>query len=224
MATGDAADFAARIRRRMPFRWFADDAPILTAVLVGLGTTWAQVWSLYSYVKAQTRIATAYGVWLDMIARDFFASSLPRRSNESDTAFRRRISVRLLREAGTREGVRAGLFALTGRQPIVTEPWRARDCGAYGAAGGYGVSGAAAWGSLALPNQLFVVAYRPIGTGLPNAIGFNPGGGARAGYGAGAFTYASREAIGGLVTDAEIYSTVRDLMPAGTIAWTAVRS
>ena len=39
--TGDAADMAARLRAALPARWFGDVAPVLDAVLAGIGAIWA---------------------------------------------------------------------------------------------------------------------------------------------------------------------------------------
>ena len=66
--------------------------PVLDGVLSGLAAGWAWLYGLLGFVMAQTRIATATGVWLDMIARDCFGTRLSRRGAQADDAFRARSS------------------------------------------------------------------------------------------------------------------------------------
>ena len=81
---------------------------------------------------------------------------------------------------------------------------------------------AGGYGSLALPFQAFVTAYRPSGGGVStvgaygNASTFLYGAG---GYGGGAIEYAGTSMVSGQVTDAMIQSVVVATMPESTIAW-----
>src|SRR5258708_34314097 len=100
--TGDQLDMLARLRTVLPTRWFPDQAPVLDALLSGLAAAWTWAYDQLHYVKAQTRIATASDIWLDIIALDFFGRHLVRRSGQSDAAFRARIQRELFRERGTR--------------------------------------------------------------------------------------------------------------------------
>lgn len=184
MATGDAADFTARLRSVLPARWFPVTAsgetaqsPILDAVLTGLGTAWAALYDVRTYVRDQARIGTAYGTWLDFIASDFFGRAIRRQTNESDARFRARILRELLRPRATRAAVIRALTDLTGRAPGVFEPAFPPDTGGWGSSGmtagtglGYGLAGG--WGSLMLPYQAFITAYRPAGEGVANVMGF----------------------------------------------------
>src|SRR6185437_6566224 len=138
---GDQQDMLRRIKAVLPARWFADTSPVLDGVLSGLAAGWAWVYGLLGFVVAQTRIATATGVWLDMIARDCFGTRLSRHGGQADDAFRARIQRELLRERGTRAAISAVLRDLTGRAPVIFEPGRIADTGAYNAAIGYGVAG-----------------------------------------------------------------------------------
>jgi hypothetical protein len=200
--TGDQPDMLARIKAVLPTRWFADDTPILDGLLSGVAWGWAWVYSLYSYVQAQTRIATASDVWLDVIADDFFGSKLQRRSGQSDDAFRLLIESSLL----------------SGRPPDVFEPIRTTDTGGYASAGlGYGVAGG--WGSTALPFQCFVTAYRPFDSGIALVSGW---GGAAGAYGTGALEYASLAMVQGQVTDQDINAAIAGVLPVATIAWTRI--
>lgn len=220
MATGDQSDILQRLKATLP-RWFGDSTPILDALLQGLAWAGSFVYSLISYARLQTRIKTATDGWLDMIAADFFGSSLSRAANQSDTSFRARIIINLFRERATRGGVIKVLQDLTGRTPIVFEPQRPADTGAYSAPNsGYGVAGG--YGSLLLPCQAFVNAFRPTGTGIPLVAGYGISTG---GYGvASRAELASMDMIQGAVTDADIYAAIDSVKPAGTTLWTRITS
>ena len=178
MATGDTADFLFRLRSLLPDRWFpttapgaASATPMLDGVLSAPAAAYAYIYSLIAFAKAQMRMATATGIGLDMIAVDYFGLGLPRKSNESDLAYLRRIKAELLRPRATRAAVIKALTDLTGRVPKVFEPSRATDTGGYGNTGmtagtglGYGVAGG--YGCLLIPFQAFITAYRPAGGGV----------------------------------------------------------
>ena len=216
---------AARIRAVLPTRWLADDTPILDALLNGVGTAWSWVYNLLAYVRSQTRISSATDIWLDVIAEDFFGPNLARRSGESDGTLRQRVQRELFRDRATRAAIAAALTDLTGRAPFIFEPSRPADTGAYGSADSsavglaYGATGA--WGSLALPFQCFVTAYRPNGSGIALVAGWGTPAGA---YGVGAIQYATPTMIAGLVTDAEIAARIAAIMPTASISWINISS
>jgi hypothetical protein len=217
MALGDANDCANRIRALLPVRWFADSNPIRDAVIAGAAYALSLVYALLQYTQLQTRIGTATDGFLDLISFDFFGSSLPRRSGEMDAPFRQRILANLLRERATRKGITDALVTLTGRAPIIFEPWRIADTGAYNTPQtGYNTSGK--YGSLVLNNQIFVTAFRPSGSGLPRIAGYNA---ARGAYTAASYAkYSSLSEVVGFVTDADIFAAVDAAKAAGIIAWT----
>jgi hypothetical protein len=221
--TGDQTDMLARLRTVLPARWFPDDAPVLVGLLSGLASSWSWAYQQLQYVKAQTRIATATDIWLDIIACDFFGNRLVRRVPQSDDAFRSRIRRELFRERGTRGAIVSVLQDLTGRVPVVFEPARPTDTGGYtslnGAGGGIGYCSAGAWGSLALPFQCFITAYRPLGSGIATVFGWGTPAG---GYGQGTIEYASLAMVQGQVTDADIYAAVADVLPVAAIGWTRI--
>jgi hypothetical protein len=217
MAVGDQNDMVCRIKALLPNGWFADKTPILNGVLNGIGWALAFVYGLISYAALQTRIATATDGFLDLISFDFFGTTLPRKPQESDTAFRTRIQAELFLERVTRPGMIKALQLLTGRTPVIFEPARPADTGAYNTnTMGYGVAGA--YGSLQLRAQAFVIAYRPSGSGIPNIAGY--------GVSTGAYNtpsqaeYTSLTQIVGSVTDADIYSCIDSVKAAGTTIWT----
>jgi hypothetical protein len=173
-------------------------------------------------VQAQARIATASGGFLDLISTDFFGMALPRRNAEADGLFRARISQELLRPRATRSALVLALTELTGRPPRVFEPARPRDTGGYSVGGlCYGgqtvvggseilVPGAGGWGSLALPYQVFVTAYRPAGGGIALLAGYGTGG---------LPYYGDLSMLSTVVSDADIQTTVTKLLPTASIAW-----
>ncbi|MBS0558421.1 MAG: hypothetical protein JSR21_00020 [Proteobacteria bacterium] len=218
--TGDQSDIVYRLKAVLPAGWFADETPILDGLLSGFGWAWSWAYSLWSYTRQQTRIATASDVWLDIIANDFFGSMLTRRVGQDDDAFRLIIQTNLLREHGTRQAVEGALFDLTGRTPVIFEPSRTSDTGGYATYGlVYGAVGG--WGSLALPFQCFVTAYRPSDSGIALVGGWRSPVGA---YGSGAIEYASLAMVQGQVTDADITAAIANVLPVAAIAWTRISS
>lgn len=215
--TGDLQDMLARLKATLPARWFPDSTPILDGMLTGLAQTWANLYAKLAFVRLQTRLATATGGFLDAISRDYLGATLPRRLSEPDVAYRVRIRKELLRERNTRAALVSVLTDLTGRAPIVFEPSRPADTGAYAAAAGYGAAGG--WGSLALPFQCFVTAYRAQGSGIATVAGY---GGPNGGYGGGGIEYASLSMVQGQITDADIDAAVARVMPVSSIAWTRI--
>jgi len=210
MATGDQTDTFGRIKALIP-RWFSDSTPVLDALLRGFAWAKSFVYELIVYAALQTRIKTATGGWLDMIAADFFGATVQRKLGQSDASFRGGIIVNLLRERATRGGLARALTDLTGRAPAIFEPRRPMDTGCYGGPLiGYGVAGG--YGSLLLPYQAFVTAFRPLGGGIANIAGYGvPGGG-----------YGVASQAQDVATDADIYAAIDSVKPIATIVWARV--
>jgi hypothetical protein len=221
----DTQDIAGRLRSVLPTRWFPDATPVLDALLLGLAAAWSWCFGLIAYVRAQTRIATATDVWLDIVAEDFFGSGLARRVAESDAALRLRIQQAIFQGHATRTALARALIELTGQAPIIFEPARTMDTGGYGgtvtgpAGLYYGQMGG--WGSLELPFQCFVTAFRPTGSGIAMIEGW---GAPAAGYGLGAMQYATLAMVEGQVTDLDINAAIAAVMPAATISWARISS
>jgi hypothetical protein len=129
----------------------------------------------------------------------------------------------MFRERATRLAVESVLQDLTGRSPIIFEPTRTTDTGGYtslsGQGGGFAYNMAGGWGSLELPFQCFLTAYRPNAGGIGQVTGW---GNFAAGYGVGAIEYASLGMVQAQVTDADIYSAIKGVLPVATIAWTNI--
>ncbi|EPS1221707.1 hypothetical protein ACVBR5_000938 [Burkholderia cenocepacia] len=221
MATGDQNDILGRIARLIPISWFESSHAIRDAIASGLANAHAYVYSFIAYVGLQTRILTATDGFLDAIAQDFFGASILRSANQSDASFRARIIINIFRERATRHAIIKVLQDLTGRTPIIIEPQRPADTGAYGAPNiGYSVAGA--YGSVLLDYQAFVIAYRPIGAGIPYVAGY---GSSPAGYRQPSrAVYADLSLIQNTVSDSDIYAAIDSVKPAGTIIWTNISS
>lgn len=220
--TGDQTDMVARLKAVLPLRWFSDTTPVLDAVLSGLAVVWSWTYDLVSFARQQTRIATAAGIWLDMIANDFFGARLSRRTGEADDAFRSRIQQEIARPRATRHAIVVALTELTSRTPVIFEPAQAGDTGGWGGiaggaalSNGLGYGTAGAWGSLAMPFQVFVTAFRAPEGGIAAVAGW----GGPAGYGIGAIEYGDLTMVTGPVTDADLYAAVAAVMPAAATAW-----
>jgi hypothetical protein len=222
--TGDLADFISRIQSVLPKRWFADQSPNLTAIVSAIATPWTWLYGLLTYVVLQTRIGTATDSWLDFIALDFFGDNLTRQSGESDSSYRARIKMALLRSAATRSAISAGMEDLTGFIPGIFEPANCRDTGSYAAAAGgpvitgsglaYGFAGG--WGNLNMPLQFFVTVERPPTPGVALLAGY---GTAAGGYDYGSMAYVDLSLLPGQVTDQDIQATLSSLLPVNAIAW-----
>jgi hypothetical protein len=221
---GDLRDIVSRLRDVLPRGWFSEHSPNLDAILASISNPWAWLFSLISYVSAQTRITTAGAEWLDLVALDFFGHKLGRKTNETDSAFRRRIRERLLPDAATRGAICAGIGGMVGKLPTIFEPANCGDTGSYGSLsinsrssfGGAAYGYAGGWGNLHLPYQFFITTTRPPtpGIGLLSGYGVSTGG-----YGTGSTSYVDLSSLAGYVTDEEIYEDLCKLLPVNTIAW-----
>lgn len=214
---GDSNDMLGRLKLVLPARWFADTSPILDALLSGIATTWSGLYSLLSYVKSQCRITTATGVFLDIASSDYFGAALPRRTGEVDSAYSSRIRDNLLATRATRAALIQALKNLTGRVPVIFEPLNATDTGGYNINLGYNTVGR--YGSMNLPYQFLLTAYRPNNSSISNASGYNEGPG---GYDMVPLYYADITGFSGAVTDEEIYAAIAAVVPTASIAWTQI--
>ncbi|HHL2824789.1 TPA: hypothetical protein ACQ431_003020 [Citrobacter murliniae] len=219
MATGDQDDFVSRIKSIMPMKWFDDTNPVLEAVINGYASALAWVHQLYAYAVLQTRILTATGGWLDIAAYDFFGERVKRAAGQSDEDFLNIIRINLFRERGTRQAIIDVLEDLTGNKPLIIEPARPQDCGCYGGpAIGYGVAGA--YGSMVMPYQCFVTAYRKTGQGIPYVGGYAS---TVSGYSIPSRgEYASYDQLTS-VTDDQIYAAVASVKMEGTVVWVKIQ-
>jgi len=222
MSTGDQTDIQTRLQQLLPVGWFENGlVPVRDALLAGAANALAFAYSLLAYVRLQTRISTATDAFLDMIAGDFLGDTLVRAANQTDASFRARIIAAIFRTRATRQAVIAVLTQLTGRAPVIFEPLRPMDTGAYGIAYGYGAAGG--YGSMLLPFQSFVTAFRPSGGGVANVAPYGAAGGSTGGgYGVGSHEYAALANVVAQVTDADIYNAIESVRPVGYTIWARI--
>lgn len=132
MATGDQADILSRLRLLLP-PWFPPlgQAPVIDGALTGIAYLLAGSYGLIAFARAQIRIATSTGAWLDLTAWDYFGGRFTRRPGETDATFSARIREEIIRPRVTRSAIRAALIEITGFPVRIIEPSRLVDVGFY---------------------------------------------------------------------------------------------
>lgn len=227
MTTGSSQDIQKRVITQIPKRWFVFGASARNAIIGGLSDLGAWCYNWITYARSQSRLTTAYGIWLDLFSYDYLGSFLPR-NGIADDAFRVLIKATILQERVTRKGMTNAITALTGNTPWIFEPWNTFDTGAYSgpkASGspqygsmGYGV-GQGGYGNMRLPCQTFMKITRGGPSGVPSVGGYGSNAG---GYGVGAIEYVgpTTELTG--ITDPIIYQMVQATKPTGTLCWVAI--
>lgn len=177
MATGDQNDILARLKSFLPRGWFGDftATPIVSALLTGIASNFVVIYTLIQFFKAQTRLATSSGGWVDMWAADFFGANLPRVYGEIDTAYILRIRAALFQKRITRQAMIDVLTALTGNVPVIFEPNRPLDTGCFGLnQGPASFFGVARFGSMACPfSALITVKGQKVTGNSAGAAYFN---------------------------------------------------
>ena len=213
MATGDQTDILSRLRALLPVSWFPVSAPNLDASLAGAAWAFSSNYAQLTYVALQTRIKTATDGWLDVISYDFFGTTLPRLTNETDGAFRARILANLFVKGPTRSCMSKVLELITGSAPSIFEPSNTSDSGGWDS-GFYfdtGIPEGGGWGD-PLPFQSFVTAYRPAGGNIDLGE-----------FDAYTFSWDSWGAWSDgspvSITDAAIIAAVESTRMLGTIVW-----
>jgi len=190
---GSQADILNRLQQLQPPSWFAVGmVPIRDALLSGVANAFAAVFSLFTYLKRQTRIASSTDGFLDLVSFDFFGNKLPRGPNQSDPSFLANIQANLFAQQNTRDAIIGVLAKITGRTPIMIEPGRAADVGSYDS-GNCAYDTAGPYGATDFPYQSFVTAFRPL-AGSPQ-------------FG---------------IADADIYAAVEGVRMGATIVWVQI--
>ncbi len=167
MSTGSLADMLSRVKSVLPGGWFpatgqgsaTTATPVLDAALTGPAWGLAWFWRFLRYVALQTRIATATGINLDMVAADFFGAGLTRHAAEADDPLRARILASLFPKRSTRQAVTDAASAAAGGPVTVFEPGYALDAGGWGiGTSGFDAASSAGWGTRTMPFQAFLTA------------------------------------------------------------------
>lgn len=214
-AKGSADDIVARVKLLLPKGWWRFHAPIRDAILGGIADLSSWSYSLFVYAKLQTRVAWATDIWLDIISRDYFGTTLVRKTNEADSAFRLRIQKELIRERVTRKGMIQAVEDLTGLPATVFEPWNTGDTGAWDN-GTFALDIAGGWGDY-LPAQAFLNVTPPGVQGIAGIGGWDSG---YLAWDGGIGMWVDMGLITGAVTTQDIYDTINKTRPTGAIVWT----
>ncbi len=245
----DSADFTGRLLRLLPGGWFPAAAPRLNAVLQAPALMFSLIYGLILFAKAQQRIASANGAFLDLASQDFLGNALPRLEYELDSDYSARLKYNLTAPRGTQSGMISMLRQLTGNIPNIFQPnnvaqtggWATQSNpdaggGAFALYDGAGESGAGLWGSMALPCQIFITIEAPltgyytfenqggISTQAAPATGGGYGFASQSvpGAGGGMLVFVDPELVPGSITNSIIYQQIAAWMPVGYIAWTQI--
>lgn len=222
MATGDQADIVNRQSSAFPAGWFQGLTPIRDGILNGSAAIGAWLYSLWVYIKLQTRIATASDGWLDIISWDFFGPTMPRNTNETDAAFSRRLRFNILPIRATRQGMINVLTFMTGYAPQISEGFRPIDTGAWSLLGGWSLLGS--WGvpvgSAAAAYQAFItIIMKPQGIPSRSAWGSGFGGYSRPGIGSGGLVWSALTDMPGYVSQSALFAAINAFKTFGTLIW-----
>ena len=165
MSVGSMSDMLSRIKSVLPIGWFPvtgqndteSATPVLDAALSGPAWSLSWFFTFLSYVVQQTRIKTATGMNLDLVAADFFGSAIVRGSGETDARFLVRILAALFPNHGTRQAVLDAATAAAGGRCAIFEPNYALDAGGWDVGTtGYDTPGSCGWGTALMPFQSFL--------------------------------------------------------------------
>lgn len=229
MAIGDFDDIIYRFNQYL-VDWFGTSPHLVDSIIEGYAKIWSQFYELYVYVKKQTRIKTATDINLDNISKDFFGGELPRKGAENDESFRKRILAFLLREKATREGMRKVLKFITGNEPLIIEPFRPLDVGAYNQPQTLAYNKKGWYSSMHKAYQAYIIVYRTPTDGLGNYAGYNV---PNHGYSVVQLptvlnpvlnAYGSLKQIEGFITNAEIYRIISQTRMNSTRIWVRIES
>lgn len=212
---GSADDIVRRIKVLLPKRWWSFVAPIRDAIIGGIADLAEWSFSLITYAKLQSRVAWATGIWLDIIAKDYFGTFIRRRSSEPDDKFRARIQKELIRERVTRAGMIQAVEDLTGLPAVIFEPWNTGDTGAWDN-GTFALDIAGGWGDY-LAAQSFINVTPPGIQGITGVGGWDTG---YLAWDGGIGMWVDTSLIVGSVTTQDIYDTINATRPTGSIVWT----
>lgn len=184
--------------------WWGDNNPILEAILSGFGSVATFLYCNLVYIKMQTRIKTSTDIFLDLTAQDYFGSMVQRCPGEGDETFRDKILKTLIAPRCTKSAMINALKNLTGRTPIVWEPYF--DGGYYN----HSFFNHASFGFIA-PYQAWIIVFRPEPVITNDTAFLN-----NTCFATAESYYGSAQQNQGCVTDADILNTIEITKLAGT--------
>lgn len=109
-----------RLKGYLPAGWFHNSS-LIDAVLSASANVFLFIYNAFDYLHKQSRIKTCTDNFLDEASKDFLGDFLPRRHEESDQDFRRRLLPSLLPYPPTRQGMIDALTNIIGVAPKVYE-------------------------------------------------------------------------------------------------------
>lgn len=234
MATGSSADFLSRLKRLLPAGWFNSSAPNRDAVLGGLSDVQSWLYGFIAFAKAQMRLATAAGIFIDLWCYDYLGMNLVRSIGEGDTPFAARVAKEVTRVRVSRPGVAQALYDLTGQTPVIFEPFNGGDTGGWAHGVGSGATSGAcgwdsggAWGSSLMPGQVLITVYVNSNLGVSGIGGWATGVGSGATSGAlawdsGSGEWITTQNVQGAITNQMIYDTINRNKAEGVICWVRI--
>jgi hypothetical protein len=245
----DQTDYTGRLLRLLPAGWFPAVAPRVLAVLQAPALMFSLAYGMIIFAKAQQRVASASGAFLDLAAQDYFGRTFPRLEYELDPAYAKRIRYNLTAPRGTYNGMTSMLEQLTGNSPVIFQPNDVVQTGGWAtqsnaeAGGGVfafydaaGEGGAGLWGSMALPCQIFITITAPLtgyysfadlgGVSTQNMPQVGGGYGFAAqsmpAAGGGLLAFIDPDSVPGAITNSIIYQQIAEWMAVGYVAWTLI--
>lgn len=235
--TGDVSDLQARLRSVLPTWWpNIGVSPVFDGILIGIATIFSAVYGLIQVAGLQTRIRSATGGFIDLIAWDFFGGRFTRITGETDAAFDARVIEELVRPRVTRSAIQAAVAELTGNPVRIIEASNLTDVGFYKVRGSgpapvsyWNVDAPGAplrWSPRGLANQFFIECTLP----LTASFGGNP----MPAWGQYTLNWMKRGTAGALATGSSlilrtdtigqrgsdvVYALINAMRAAGVIAW-----
>lgn len=214
--------FTQRILNLLPSDWTGDSAKQpgggLYSILSAAGNHEVFIQSILQYAFNACRIQTATDTELDLASQDFFGTSLPRNTGESDSSYRQRILSNLLLEKVTKQSVANAIFNATGTEPRIIEPWCPNDTGSFDNLSFFDVDTAqnpGLWGDESLNNQVFIQAALPYQTTSSGGfVGFDTNQGFDSGN---SFWFDAPETI--FVSDNFLDDLINNYVAAGITVW-----
>jgi hypothetical protein len=215
MAIGDIQDITNRFLTQLP-PWFGSNHPVLDRLINGYASISEFIYNQqYLYDVAQTRLQTAFGVNLDLIAQDYYGNTLTRNPHEPDDLYRRRIAASLLQVQCTLPGIFNILWRLTGHQPSIFEPGFSVAEGYYNVPSTLAYNVIGAYGSSAFPYTGFITVYVDADQSMGGFAGYDV---TLAGYNvAEALWYGGESLDDGIIFIGDLIKLVNAIKVFGTI-------
>ena len=205
------------------------------ALLQGFGNVGSYIYNLAVLAKAQMRLLTSVGLFIDLWSYDRLGLFIQRKTGETDAAWRARVAKEVVRIRVSRSGMYQTILDLTGFAPVIIEPWNTGDCGAWSRgvgssalptpsswvtgvnSSGNVVQGQYGWGTQTWTAVVLMIVKMPGVQGIPKLGGWSTGVGSGASptigswtTGVGSSATPNGSTLGGMswITQSQITGTV----------------